>query len=68
MEFDLEGAEFIQLNKLLKRLSWVESGGHAKYCIGEGDVIVNGEVEKRLRKKLRPGDKVELEENRVVIK
>ncbi|MEP1094124.1 MAG: RNA-binding S4 domain-containing protein [Cyclobacteriaceae bacterium] len=57
-KFKLEDHDFIELNKLLKILSWVASGGEAKQVIDEGLVTVNGEVEKRRRKKLRKGDTV----------
>ena len=51
-----EGEEFIELNNLLKRLSWVASGGEAKMAIKGGKVIVNDVVETRVRKKMRSGD------------
>lgn len=51
-----EDEEFIELNNLLKALNWVASGGEAKMVIKEGQVEVNGEVELRVRKKMRVGD------------
>ena len=51
--FELEGYDFIELNKLLKILNLVGSGGEAKQFIDEGMVNVNGQVEKQRRKKLR---------------
>ncbi len=53
--------EFIELMKLLKLKRIAQSGGHAKMMIEDGLVQVNGEQEFRKRKKLRPGDTVELE-------
>ena len=53
------GDEYIELNQLLKLRSLVQSGGHAKIIISQGEVSVNGEVETRVRRKLRPGDRVE---------
>lgn len=53
--------EFIELNKLLKLLGIVETGGQANGVITDGEVRVNGEVEFQKRKKLRVGDVVELE-------
>ena len=53
--------EFIDLIKLLKLKQIAQSGGHAKMMVEEGLVNVNGEQEFRKRKKLRPGDIVELE-------
>lgn len=58
MDFDLEGNEFIELNKLLKILGLVESGGQANMVITEGDVYVNEVQEFRKRKKLKKGDVV----------
>ncbi|PKP32316.1 MAG: RNA-binding protein [Bacteroidetes bacterium HGW-Bacteroidetes-17] len=66
-EFVLSGHEFIELNKLLKFLGWVETGGEAKICIAEGDVKVNGETELRIRCKLRIGDKIQFREQEAVI-
>lgn len=51
-----EGEAFIELNNLLKILNWVSSGGEAKAVIKEGKVTVNGEVETRVRKKMRAGE------------
>ena len=48
--------DYIELNNLLKALHWVASGGEGKMAIREGKVIVNGEVESRIRKKMRSGD------------
>ena len=52
--------EFIKLDSFLKAVDAVCSGGEAKVIISEGMVSVNGEVELRRGKKLRPGDRVEL--------
>ena len=53
--FNLQGREYIELNKLLKHLHLVGTGGEANICIENGEVIVNGEVELRKRNKLRAG-------------
>ena len=66
--FDLQGHEYIELNKLLKRLNWVETGGEANICIEEGEVKVNAEIEHRKRHKLRDGFVVEFREKTVVIR
>ena len=65
--FQLNGKEFIELNKLLKINSLVGSGGEAKMRIREGDAIVNGEVEWQVRKKLREGDQVEFDGEIIVV-
>ncbi|MFK8056299.1 MAG: RNA-binding S4 domain-containing protein [Saprospiraceae bacterium] len=54
--------EYIELVQLLKVKDIAQSGGHAKIIVEEGAVKVNGEQEFRKRKKLRPGDVVELEQ------
>lgn len=54
---------YIELNNLLKIMSYVASGGEAKLQIKEGHVMVNGEVELRVRKKLKSGDKILLDSN-----
>lgn len=53
--------EFIELNKLLKLQQVAQSGGHANMMIENGQVAVNGEVESRKRRKLRPGDVVRVD-------
>jgi ribosome-associated protein len=53
-------SEFIKLDSFLKAVDAVCSGGEAKIIISEGMVAVNGEVEMRRGKKLRPGDRVEV--------
>jgi len=55
--FQLQG-DFIELNVLLKLLALAPSGGAAKALIGAGAVRVDGEVEARVRRKLRAGDVV----------
>lgn len=54
-------SEYIELNKLLKFENLVQTGGHARLVIEDGLVRVNGEVEYRIRRKLRPGDRVEID-------
>ena len=59
--------EFIKLDSFLKAVDAVCSGGEAKIIISEGMVRVNGEVELRRGKKLRPGDRVELGGNAFLV-
>jgi len=54
-----DGAAFITLDKLLKLMRVVGSGGEAHAVIGEGMVKVNGHTELQKRKKIRAGDRVE---------
>ena len=65
--FHLQGHEYIELNKLLKLIHLVETGGEANICITEGEVIVNGEVELRKRHKLRLGYEVIFRDHKIII-
>lgn len=49
-----------ELFKILKFESIAMSGGEAKHMIAEGLVYLNGEVETRKRKKIFPGDTIEV--------
>ena len=53
--------DFIRLDAFLKMCDAVQTGGHAKIVIQEGEVRVNGEVCTQRGKKLRSGDKAEFE-------
>ncbi len=59
--------EFIKLDALLKFAALVETGGEAKQLIQDGEVLVNGEVCTMRGKKIRPGDKVELDGQEVIV-
>lgn len=50
--------ESIRLGQFLKLANLVETGGLAKEVIAEGQVQVNGEVDTRRGRQLRPGDVV----------
>ena len=67
MIFNLNGAEYIELIKLLKLLHIAESGGHAKIMVEEGEIKLNGETEYRKRAKLRQGDLVETSDLKILI-
>ncbi|MDD2702738.1 MAG: RNA-binding S4 domain-containing protein [Candidatus Omnitrophica bacterium] len=58
MEFQLKH-EFIELDNLLKAADIAASGAEARQYVLNGSVKVNGEVEARVRRKLRAGDSVE---------
>jgi ribosome-associated protein len=66
VEFKLTG-EHIALFQLLKATHLCGTGGEAKMMIGEGRVTVDGEVETRLRKKIRAGQAVETNGEQVVV-
>lgn len=54
-------ADYIRLDDLLKNVGVVNTGGHAKIVIQEGEVKVNGEICTMRGKKLRSGDNAEFE-------
>ena len=66
IEFHIQG-EYIELIKLLKALNLVSSGGEAKTVVEDGFIQVNGEVETRKRRKLKPGDQVEFETHKIAL-
>lgn len=67
-EFNLDGRDYIELNKLLKIKKLVSTGGEAHMMIDDGQVIVNDVVEKRRRNKLRAGDIVSFGDHRITVK
>ncbi|KUI40297.1 RNA-binding S4 domain-containing protein [Mycobacterium sp. GA-2829] len=50
--------DIIRLGQFLKLASLIDSGADAKAVIADGLVSVNGEVEVRRGRQLRPGDTV----------
>ena len=58
---------FICLDQLLKLRGVSDSGGQAKVMIQAGKVKVNGEVETRRGRKLRLGDKVDVEGQTIAV-
>ncbi len=66
MDFQLK-TEFIELDNMLKALQLVASGAEARLCIQSGSIKVNGQVEPRIRRKLRAGDFVEFGQQRISI-
>ncbi len=65
-DFPLQG-DFIELNVLLKLIGLAPSGGAAKAMISEGAVRVSNAVENRIRRKLRVGDVVQLNDETIRI-
>lgn len=64
IDFKIEG-EYIELIKLLKASGLTDTGGQAKMVVADGLVRVDGAVEMRLRCKLRPGQTVEVDSQRL---
>ena len=59
--------EFIKLDALLKYANLLPTGGEAKLAIQDGFVKVNGEVCTMRGKKIRPGDKVQIEDYEIEV-
>ena len=53
--------DFIRLDAFLKMCDAVQTGGHAKIVIQEGEVKVNGEICTARGKKIKVGDNVEFD-------
>jgi ribosome-associated protein len=64
--FEIQG-EYIELSKLLKATGLCPTGGTAKILIAEGRVTVDGQVELRRQCKIRKGQVVALEGNRITV-
>ena len=52
--------EYIDLLQFLKVTGIAATGGEAKALVDDGLIRVNGEDESRRRRKLRPGDRVDV--------
>jgi ribosome-associated protein len=66
IEFILEG-DFIPMIQLLKATDMVPSGGEAQIVVMEGLVKYNGEVDYRKRLKVKKGDIVEFNNQKIKI-
>jgi len=53
--------EFITLGQFLKLADVIQSGGMAKWFLSENDIFINGEQDQRRGRKLRVGDKVQVQ-------
>lgn len=67
MEKILLRDEYIKLGQALKAVNLVESGVQAKIVIINGEVKVNGAVEYQRGKKLRAGDVIEYNGEKVLV-
>ena len=52
--------EYIDLLQFLKATGIAATGGEAKMLVDDGFIQVNGADESRRRRKLRPGDRVDI--------
>jgi len=60
--------EPVELYKILKFEGMVSSGGEAKSVIADRQVLVNGKVETRKRKKIVSGDTIEFADVKIRIR
>jgi len=67
MVYNLKGAEYIELIKMLKLLRIATSGGEAKMMVEGAEVTLNGNPESRKRAKLRPGDVIQIFGKKITI-
>ncbi|QTE38480.1 RNA-binding S4 domain-containing protein [Mucilaginibacter sp. P25] len=66
IEFKLEG-DFIPMIQLLKAANLVQTGGEAQIVVTEGLVKYNGVVDYRKRLKVKRGDAVEFDGNKIIV-
>ena len=59
--------QMIRLGQLLKIAGVVDDGGQARGLIEDGQVSVDGDVERRRGRQVRPGSTVELGETRILV-
>jgi ribosome-associated protein len=63
LDFDLEPPhEYVELNQLLKLVGLCDSGGAGKAIVAAGAVTVDGVLETRKTAKIRPGQRVVVDE------
>lgn len=53
--------EFITLGQFLKAADIISTGGMAKWFLSENEILINGEKDQRRGRKLRSGDKIEIQ-------
>ena len=59
--------DMIRLGQLLKLAGVVDDGGQARTLIEDGKVSVDGEVDRRRGRQVRPGSSVELGETQILV-
>lgn len=65
-KFKIKG-DYIELIALLKVTGIAETGGVAGILVTQGEVMVDGVIELRKRAKLRPGMKITVGENSILL-
>jgi ribosome-associated protein len=66
-QFDLEG-EHVELNQLLKLAGLCHSGGAGKMLVASGAVYVDGAPELRKTAKIRAGQVVSVDDERIEVR
>jgi ribosome-associated protein len=59
--------EMIRLGQLLKLAGVVDDGGQARTLIEDGKVSVDGEVDRRRGRQVRPGSSVEVGQTQILV-
>lgn len=54
--------EYIQLDQILKKLDFISSGGETGMFLQSHSILLNGQKVSEKRKKIRPGDIVQIDE------
>jgi ribosome-associated protein len=67
IQFKLEG-EYVPLIQLLKATNLVQSGGEAQIVVTEGLVKYNGTTDYRKRLKVKRGDIIEFNNQKILVK
>ena len=62
-----EPEPIIQLDQFMKLTGLVGTGGQAKVVIQAGEVLLNGSVETRRKKKLKAGDRITFQGQTLVV-
>ena len=66
IEFKVTG-DYIQMIQLLKATHLVATGGEAQIVVDQGLVTYNGEIDYRKRLKVKAGDVVEFDDNKIKV-
>lgn len=54
--------EYIQLDQILKKLDFISSGGETGMFLQSYSILLNGQKVSEKRKKIRPGDILQIDE------
>ncbi|KXB93314.1 S4 domain protein [Veillonellaceae bacterium DNF00626] len=54
--------EYIQLDQILKKLDFISSGGETGMFLQSHSILLNGQKVSEKRKKIRPGDILQIDE------